>query len=95
MRLLNKRSDDIPAGAVYIGRPSLLGNPYPISKTTSREEAVRKYEEYFKKEMLENRQFRAYVDSLACAPALTCWCAPEKCHGDIIVQYLTGQLRLL
>lgn len=94
MKVLRKGDPKTPPGSVYIGRPSPFGNPYPINETTTREEAIRKYEEYFKKEMLTNKIFRAKVEKLRGAASLVCWCSPLPCHGNIIARYLTGQLKL-
>ena len=43
-KVLNKRVDSIPPGAVYIGRPSIWGNPFVIGKDGSRDGVIAKYE---------------------------------------------------
>ena len=43
-KVLNKRVDGIPPGAVYIGRPSVWGNPFVIGKDGSRDDVIAKYE---------------------------------------------------
>jgi len=41
-KVLNKYKDGVPAGAVYIGRPSKWGNPFVIGKDGDREEVIAK-----------------------------------------------------
>lgn len=73
---------------VYIGRPSKWGNPFSHIKgksaaiylTTTREEAIQKYEEWIKTQ----------PDLMAALPELKgkvlgCWCSPKPCHGDILI----------
>ena len=41
-----RRPNEIPEGAVYVGRPSRWGNPYKTSKTKTREQAIREFQTY-------------------------------------------------
>ncbi len=73
---------------VYIGRPSKWGNPFSHKKgtrathlTDTREEAVSKYKEY----LLNNRGLLKDLYTLK-GKTLGCWCAPEACHGDVLVE---------
>lgn len=77
---------------VYIGRPSIFGNPYShkegtkaIYKVDTREEAVAKFEEY----LLQNPTLMAEVKKLK-GKTLGCWCAPLLCHGSVILKYANG-----
>ena len=38
MEILNKKTDKIPADAIYVGRGSHLGNTYAIGESGGREE---------------------------------------------------------
>ena len=80
-KVLNKRIHGIPRGAVYIGRPSIWGNPFVIGKDGSRDDVIAKYETW----LLGNRKL---VDQLAALAGkdLVCWCAPARCHGDVLVR---------
>ena len=80
-KVLNKRIHGIPQGAVYIGRPSIWGNPFVIGKDGSRDDVITKYETW----LLGNGQL---VDQLAALAGkdLVCWCAPARCHGDVLVR---------
>ena len=72
---------------VYIGRGSIYGNPYKIGKDGTREEVVEKYKKYFYKRMLTDKEFRDKVHSLK-GKILGCYCAPDLCHGNVILEYL-------
>lgn len=83
---------DVPAGVVYIGRPSKWGNPFThlaAEKTkaqfqvATREEAVARYREW----ILAPAQagLRAQLHELR-GKDLACWCAPNACHGDVLVE---------
>jgi hypothetical protein len=73
---------------VYIGRGSPFGNSYIIGKDGSRDEVCEKYKKDFYKK-IKNERFRRQVLELK-GEKLACHCKPEKCHGDIIVEYLEG-----
>lgn len=83
-RVLNKRNDRIPQGAIYIGRPSKWGNPYVIGRDGSREDVIRKYEMYF------NASYLCHEVSELKGKDLVCWCSPEACHGDVLLKYANG-----
>ena len=80
-RVLNRRLDAIPDGAVYVGRPSKWGNPFTIGVDGSREKVILKYEAYL----------RLRPDLLEALPELRgkdliCWCAPQPCHADVLLR---------
>jgi hypothetical protein len=72
---------------VYIGRPSIFGNPFEIGKDGNREDVIKKYREYFYERIEKDINFRAKIRNLK-GKILGCWCKPEDCHGDIIVDFL-------
>lgn len=72
---------------VYIGRPSIFGNPFTIGKDGNREEVIIKYKLYFDYEMIKDPSWRKKVLELK-GKILGCWCKPLPCHGDVIVEYL-------
>lgn len=74
---------------VFIGRPSILGNPYTHltgrtqAKYTvkTREDAIEAFERYAWERMHQDAVFRGAV--LACEnKTLGCFCKPKSCHGD-------------
>ncbi|MGE0128920.1 MAG: DUF4326 domain-containing protein [Blastocatellales bacterium] len=83
---------------VYIGRPSLLGNPYRIGKDGSRVEAIAKYRAWLWRQI--RQQGSVYNELLRLAEIarnsdlyLICWCKQADrevgCHGDILKAAIT------
>ena len=67
---------------VYIGRPGPFGNPFEIGKDGTREEVVEKYAEW----VLTQPDLLATIKTELKDKILGCWCAPQLCHGDILVE---------
>lgn len=82
-RVVNKYKEPFD---VYIGRPSIFGNPYKIGKAT-REEVVLAYSIYFDMRINKDEKFRKAVEALR-GKRLGCYCKPLPCHGDVIVDWL-------
>lgn len=81
-RVLNKRTDLISKDAVFIGRPSKWGNPFKMSRTATRQDVVKAYEVY----LLSNKELMDSLIELR-GKDLVCFCAPEPCHGDVLIKY--------
>jgi len=87
-RVLNYKCDGLPAGAVYIGRLmpryGLVGskwhNPYKVGRDGTREEVIAKYERHLCDSGLINQTHELRGRDLVC------WCAPEPCHGDLLLR---------
>lgn len=73
---------------IYIGRGSIFGNPFVIGKDGTREEVIKKYKEWFY-EKVKNLVFRKKVYNLI-GKRLGCFCKPQACHGDVIIEFLEG-----
>lgn len=94
--VLNKRtlSDPLPGVTrVYVGRPSVLGNPFAIGRDGDRDTVVAKYRRWLYSQLRGVRTGdaavrRAVHDLLAKARTgpleLVCWCAPAPCHADVL-----------
>ena len=67
---------------VYIGRPSIWGNPYRIGRDGTREEVIEKYRKY-----IQSSSKIHLIEDLR-GKTLGCWCKPNPCHGDILVELL-------
>lgn len=65
---------------IYIGRPSKWGNPYVMGVHGTREEVIKKYEEY-----ILHSQLIFDIDELT-SRILGCWCKPKPCHGDVLIR---------
>lgn len=67
---------------VYIGRPSKWGNPYVLGEDGTRDDVIRRYEEWLRVTpgLLSaiKRELRGKV--------LGCWCSPQACHGDVLAR---------
>ena len=72
---------------VYIGRPSIFGNLFRMPNEACRNSVVSRYKLYFDRRIKRDPVFKKEVESLR-GKKLGCFCAPRKCHGDVIAQYL-------
>lgn len=78
LRVFNRRRpNEIPDGAVYVGRPSPWGNPFEIGKRFTREEAI----ERFRVETLPKLDLTQLRGK-----HLICWCSPKPCHADLLLE---------
>jgi hypothetical protein len=66
---------------VNIGRPSKWGNPFVIGKHGTRDEVCEQYERW----LATQPQLIAALDELT-GKDLVCWCAPLRCHGDLLLR---------
>lgn len=80
-----------PRGSfVYIGRPTIFGNPIRLADPTDegeRERVIVQYAEYFQTRIASDAVFRRAVEALR-GRDLGCWCAPRRCHGEVILAWL-------
>lgn len=94
------KKDLVKYNDVFIGRPSVLGNPFPINKYCNRKECLAKYRVYLKTQiakrtkvynelrriqMLEEKEPKKEIRIL-------CFCKPLPCHGDIIKHKLQNRM---
>ena len=85
MQILNKKTDNIPTDAIYIGRGSHLGNPFAIGESGNRDEVLKAYELYLSKEIdQKNPIILLKLRELTEQSILVCYCRPAPCHGEII-----------
>ena len=68
---------------VYIGRPSMWGNPYTIGKHGDRTTVIDKYRTYLWEQVRRGNIRREQLASLH-GKTLGCWCKPQPCHGDVL-----------
>lgn len=88
--LFNKRIHQVPAGSVYIGRPSPWGNPFIIGKDGTREEVIEKYREY----LISNTELVERAKRELSGKNLVCFCAPNACHGEILLRLVNEEERV-
>jgi len=85
--VVNKRTARPRDGDVYIGRPSIFGNPFEVGEDGTREEVLAKFKQYFLTRLAQDSTFHQAVEALR-GKRLVCWCVPLPCHGQIIAAYL-------
>ena len=91
----------------YIGRPSILGNPFSHNGVKSafktltfktREEAIEAYDRYFDAIYGKDEEFTEAFDEIYKHYKngediyLQCFCKPLPCHGDVIADKLQRKL---
>ncbi len=78
------------ARGIYVGRPSPLGNPFPLQREADRAAVIHDYEDWLAEQLLDPRSAASIEIHWLAALArkqdlcLVCWCAPKACHADII-----------
>ena len=81
MQVFNKRNA-VPAGTVYVGRPSKFGNPFFMKDESKRNEVCDKFEDY----VLSNPELIASIKAELRGKNLVCWCSPARCHADTLLR---------
>lgn len=70
----------MPEGAIYVGRGSLWGNPYPLVNGRTPEIAVGDFASY----LLYQPRLVAAAREVLRGHDLACWCPLDKpCHADV------------
>lgn len=105
IQIVNRRwgGKNLVGHTTYVGRPSKLGNPFEIGRDGDREEVIEKYRNWIAEKCRTSSIHRNEILRLARIYSetgqlnLSCWCAPARCHAEIIrsliIQYLdTGLL---
>ena len=78
--VVNIKNNPSDLDYVYIGRPSKWGNPFVIGRDGNRDEVVRKYLYY----ILEDQNLLNDLSEIK-GKNLGCYCAPQLCHGDVLI----------
>jgi hypothetical protein len=90
MKVWNKRDPNCPKDAIYVGRPSKWGNPFPIGKQGNRADVIRQYKDYLAVKM----DLKQLDPEALRGKDLVCWCHnwdgqgknPLYCHADILLE---------
>lgn len=93
-----RKGDKMPAGAIYVGRPTRWGNPYNWEyfeiaghdPTKAKALAVMRFRLWLEGEILGNDQRRReileHIEELR-GHDLACWCKPgDPCHADYLLE---------
>jgi uncharacterized protein DUF4326 len=82
----------MPEGAVYVGRPSRWGNPYPVGEVDPQT-----YEERTREQVVDlfrrsvkfwwGPDYTARVVNELAGKDLVCWCPLDQpCHADVLLE---------
>lgn len=80
-------------GVVFINKnrfpksPSNFANPFKIGSDGSRDEVMTKYKKYIEAKIESNEKLKIELLSMK-GKKLGCWCYPEKCHGEILLNLI-------
>ena len=89
-----KTYTDSKDSVIYIGRfhrrwgSSIFGNPYKLGEDGTREEIVKRYRDYVKKSDKLLATLPALKEQVQGGKVLGCWCKPEDCHGDVLLEVM-------
>lgn len=94
--IVNKHTHRATNNDIYIGRGSVLGNPFKIGSSNDRGTVIAKYKDYILREIAEANE--KIIDEFSRIKEvaryndvnLICFCAPKACHGDVIKDILEG-----
>ena len=86
IRVLLKPIDGIAEGGYYV--TGQYGNPYMIPADGNRDEVVEQFTKWFLHE--NNRSIIFHMRRTLMGRDLICFCAPQRCHGEIIMKYING-----
>lgn len=97
IRVINKYCEPDAIGE-YVGRPSVLGNPFVVGREGTREEVVEKYRRWLWGQIQQRGPvYTKLIDLKQQAIAgdlnLICFCHPKPCHADVLKVSLEWLLR--
>lgn len=87
-----------PARGEYVGRPSVLGNPFVMRGEHDRDRVCDEYQKWFDRKI--EAQDPAVLNELRRlfklgrtqgALTLVCFCAPKRCHAETIAAFLRSK----
>lgn len=80
---------------VYIGRPSIYGNPFMIGKHGTRAEVISMYGEWVEGSRLgpngEKPPTKTKIKAELTGKRIACHCAPKSCHGDYLAALVNSK----
>lgn len=74
---------------IYIGRPSIYGNPFQIGKDGTREEVIQKHKNYI---LTLRQDLIVQIKKELKEKILGCFCAPLICHGDFLSELANEEI---
>lgn len=80
-KVWNVRQAGLPKDVVYVGRPTMFGNPYVIGQHGNREQVIEKH----RIRLMADPAMIARVRRMLKGKHLACHCAPQACHADTLL----------
>lgn len=74
-------------GKRFPSRSSNFANPFKIGKDGTREEVIIKYKKYIIERLNYDEKLKEELLALK-NKNLGCWCYPELCHGNILIELI-------
>lgn len=105
-RVWNKHYEQPTQEFVYIGRPrgdakNKWSNPFSHLvdskakyKVETRDDAVEAFERMLERAMANHPWLRDEIIRELGGKHLVCWCAPARCHGDVLLRIANPNLKL-
>lgn len=105
-RVWNKHYENPATESVYIGRPrgdakNKWSNPFSHLvdskakyKVSTRDEAVEAFERMVNRAMEKHPWLRDEIIRELGGKHLVCWCAPARCHGDVLLKIANPTITL-
>lgn len=90
LKIYNCKTDKVPEGVAYVGRPSTFGNPWTfkgsgidsIHVVKDRKTAIACFKKYVKTNLAIAQLAKRHLKG----KDLSCWCSPESCHAEILME---------
>jgi hypothetical protein len=89
----DRKANDIGPNEVYIGRQTRNGwrkskwaNPFKLSRSGDRADVIAMYRRW----LMQKPALMAALPELR-GKDLLCWCAPEACHGDVLIELANAE----
>jgi hypothetical protein len=83
-RIQRKRTKGwrMPENAVYVGRPTVFGNPVTIADVGSAAKAIEAY-----RAIIDHEEILKLIRSNLRGKDLACWCPLDQpCHADVLLE---------
>jgi uncharacterized protein DUF4326 len=79
----------MPEGAIYVGRPTVFGNPFSETNTPRGADIIGMFQTYAEKRLAAKP---GWLEPLR-GKDLACWCSlSSPCHADVLLRLANEQL---
>lgn len=69
-----------------LGADGKYGNPFTLYHAKDRQDVIAKYKEWIMSDTETTNELRSEIKKTLAGKDLYCWCAPQACHGDVILK---------